>query len=96
MCNKNVIYLMMCPVKYCDRWKLMLDVVIEAMRATMVRMVASRRGGSLTLMPAMVAIKRVSVIAETTVVMMPVPFRLIHRLLMGIRVKSDMTTRLIP
>ena len=50
----------------------------------------------MTLMPAMVAIKRVSVIAETTVVMMPVPFRLIDRLLMGIRVKSDMTTRLIP
>ena len=87
---------MMCPVKYCDRWKLMLDVVIEAMRATMVRMVASRRGGSLTLMPAMVAIKRVSMIAETTVVMMPVPFPLIHRLLMGISAQSDMTTRLMP
>ena len=66
------------------------------MRATMVRMVASRRGGSLTLMPAMVAIKRVSMIAETTVVMMPVPFPLIHRSLMGISVKSDMTPRLMP
>ena len=74
----------------------MLDVLIEALRATMVRMVASRRGGALTLMPAMLAITRVSMIAETAVVMMPVPFRLTRRLLMGIRVKSDMMTRLIP
>ena len=73
----------------------MLDVLIEAMRATMVRMVASRRGGALTLMPAMLAITKVSMIAETAAVMMPVPFRLIHRLLMVIMVKSGMTPRLI-
>ena len=73
----------------------MLDVLIEAMIATMVRMVASRRGGALTLMPAMLAITRVRMIAETAVVMMAVPFRLIHRLLMAIMVKSDMTTRFI-
>ena len=73
----------------------MLDVLLEAMRGTMVRMVAGRSKGALTLMPALQAIPRLSIIAETAVAMYPVLFRLIHRLLMAIIVKRDMTTRYI-
>ena len=75
--------------------QLLLDVLIEAMRATIVKMAAGRSRGALTLMPALQAIPRLSIIAETTVAMYPVLLRLINRLLMAIMVNSGLTTRCI-